>query len=537
MAPLRDELNPDRRPWAAVGAALAAAFALNVAMSPVRLRADFSRGGIYSVSASSLKILRGLREPLTAEVYASRDLPGPIATRRDYLLDLLEELRDGSGGNLRIVKVTVDTPESEERAERAGIASVRFDIVERDKFETRSGRLGARLLLGKRQQVLPFVSDASGLEYDLMSRVRQLVDAFRPGLGFASAGAALPAERLPDPVRRRIEERFDVRTVDLSAAAERGFSADLKVLALVGPSQALNDRELFALDRFLVGGGSLLLALDRKRVDLRSFTAVPQDVGLSSWTASKGVSLRDALVFDAQNQPVQVSVRQGSSDVLHLVQYPPFVAATDFAAHPATKTLSSIIFPFVSPVEAGPRGALRPTVLVRSSPYSWLSGDKSPFSVLSPFNLPSPAPDAARGPFALAVAVEGAFAPLFASPPKGLAVKGPPLVPAPGRLVVIGCSHFLDAGLSVPEANFSFLLNLADWLAADSDLIAIRSKSIAFQPLREISAPARALVRWLLILLPPGLAALAGLAAWHLREKRRERLEALYGVVPAAAES
>jgi ABC-type uncharacterized transport system involved in gliding motility auxiliary subunit len=520
------------RPWAAFGAACAAVVALNFALHGVRARADLSRGGIYSVSPASLRFLRGLPSPVIAEVYSSPELPAQAASSREYLLDMLDELRDGSGGNLRVTKISVDSPETSERAEHAGIPAVRFDVVERDKFETREGRLGVRLSYGKAQRVLPFVTDAATLEYELVGRVRQMTQPGLIGLGFARAAGSVGAESLPTPIRRRFFERYDLRTVDLSSAAEAGFAPDLKVLALFGPKGRLSDRELYALDRFLAGGGSLLLAADAKSVDLREFAAAPLDVGLSSWTASKGAAVRDALVFDRQNQPIQITVPEGRASTTHLVQYPPFVAATDLAAHPAAHGLGSVVFPFVSPVELLPLPGLRSSVLVRSTPYSWLVGEGAASVGVSPFALKPPPADAKIGPFVLAAALEGTFAPYFTAPPKGVKNKLPPLVPKPGRLIVVGTSHFIDAGLVVPESDFVFLLNTADWLAADDDLIAVRTKAVAFAPLAEVSAPARAVARWSLILLPPYLAVLCGLAAWRRRRRRRIALQARYGSTP-----
>jgi len=519
----------ERRAWRGFGAAVAAVVAANLVLHGARLRGDFSRGRIYSVSAASLRTLRALRGPVTAEVYASPDLPPQAAASRDYLLDILDELRVGAAGKLNVIRIPVDSPEAAERADRAGVAAVRFDVVERDKFETREGRLGVRLFYGKAQRAIPFVADPASLEYDIVGRVRQMTDDSRPALGFARDAGAAGADRLPPPVRQRLFERFDVRTVDLSSAAEAGFAPDLKVLAVVGPSAAFSARSLYALDRFLVGGGSVLLAADAKAVDLQAFRAYARDVGLSSWTASKGVSIRDALVYDAQNQAIQISVPEGRALAAHLVHYPPFVVASDFPAHPATRGLGSLVLPFVSPVETAPRAGLKETPLMRSTAYSWLAAEGRPVANVSPFEIAPPAPAAARGPFALAAAVEGAFEPLFKAPPKGVRRGLPALVPAPGRLLVVGSSHFIDQGLGVPEGDYVFLLNAADWLAADDDLISIRTKSVAFTPLAEIPASARAAVRWTLVLLPPLLAVAAGFAAWRLRQRRRRRLEALYG--------
>ena len=310
----------------------------------------------------------------------------------------------------------------------------------------------------------------------------------------------------------------------------------MQTALLIGPQDKLAERELWLLDQYLASGRSLGVAVDTKRVDLRAFYATDNETGLGDWLAKHGVKVLSTIVLDEQCQPIQVSMQQSFFMMTNVVQYPPFVVASDLSRdNPVTKGLSSVVLPFSSPVEAAVKQAgAKVQVLVRSTKYSWAKPDKTAPIMLNPFQLSRRGPSDLSGPFGLAAAVEADFDPVLEQP-KGVKAKSPLAKAArPGRLAVIGTSKVISESFRVPAANYIFMLNLMDWLAMDADLIAIRNKSVAFRPLSEIPAPAKALVRYTLIFVPPLVAVALGLARWRWRARQRRQRVAMYAVEPSA---
>ena len=94
------------------------------------------------------------------------------------------------------------------------------------------------------------------------------------------------------------------------------------------------------------------------------------------------------------------------------------------------------------------------------------------------------------GPFALIVAIEGRLPSAYAAPVNeeaATAIPAPPTAQANVRVLVSGTSTFLEDNFMPPptqqgdvqmNAALALALNAVDWLAADSDLIAIRAKTI-----------------------------------------------------------
>jgi len=523
--------------------------ALNLLAAYATLRLDFSQGRIYSLSPASKQLLKRLEDPVYMTAYFSPSLPPQYAASRDYLENLLKEYASASRGKVRYEFYSAEDSEKfRQAALREGIYPIRFNILEKERYEVREAFLGLVVKYLDRKEVLPFLQDPTGLEYDLTSRIKKMMRTRRKQLGLVSSNGALGPEALPQALRARLEENYEVKTVDLVNDSTGAF-AELDALILLGPEVRLEDRAVFALDQFLLSGKSLALALDPKRVDLRSFLGAPLDLGLDGWLMHLGLPLRKNIVLDLQNQKVSISAQQGWLSITNIVDYPPFVLATDLnAEHPLTKGLDSLVLPYPAALDLSTAAAgVRMTPMVRSSRRSWMkaSWDRQ-FASLNPFESHLPTAEDPKGPFVLAAVVEGRFRSYFPAPPpktqekasgekgKGKVTSAPVAEEflkeskAPGRVVLVGTSRFIHKDYPLPETNVAFFLNLSDWLVQDPELIAIRSKAVAYRPLREISPGWKTAVRYGNLLAGPFLVVGLGFYRWRRRSVQTALRVALY---------
>ena len=176
-----------------------------------------------------------------------------------------------------------------------------------------------------------------------------------------------------------------------------------------------------------------------------------------------------------------------------LVPYPPIPILQldeEQLDHPVMFQLASPMLPFVAPLRVGtaPEGATL-TVLARSSEDSWTM--PGPRIALEPRNPREWQMTDTVGPFDLMVAIEGTLPSAFSAPISEAAepspVQAPPTSERDVRVLVTGTSTFLEDSFMPPRppqgevqmnAALALALNAVDWLAADSDLIAIRAKTI-----------------------------------------------------------
>lgn len=497
--------------FSAAGGALTlgAVLALNAAAAFAWTRVDFSAGRAYSLSPGSRAALSRLEEPLVVQAYFTAGLPAPYSVNERYLRDLLAEYRSAGKGK---VSVRWQDPsasaEVEKEARAAGIEPVQVNLVGRGQFSAREAFMGAALLYKGRKATLPVVASASDLEYELTRRLKTLVDPAKKVVGFtAGHGERDPGDRSVAPLFELLRQQMSLS----AASLEKPWPGKLDALWIFAPTQRFTAKELDRLREWVRGGGALGILLSRRALDFERYTSEPRDTGLETLLAEWGVSVSQELVADAQSDRIETQRRVGPYLAASVSDYPLIPVATRFArGHAAMRGLEAVSFPFTHALTLGAAPAgVTATPLAESSPRSWL---RSEAAIAPDQSLERPS-GSKRGPFALAAALEGPFAP------------GAP----PARVVVVAASSLLDPRFANRASGVDFLLNLLDWSYGEEELLALRAKGPSFRPLRPVpSARARALIRASLACALP-LAVLAfALAAARGRRLRRARAAARF---------
>jgi ABC-type uncharacterized transport system involved in gliding motility auxiliary subunit len=170
----------------------------------------------------------------------------------------------------------------------------------------------------------------------------------------------------------------------------------------------------------------------------------------------------------------------------------------------------------VEPIEGGTNGRYAQKLL-ETSPRSWAEAD-----IKGLFETGKPSMDVDKGdkqgPISIgaAVNVSAPDAPAPATPPDPAA---PPAPKPETRVVVIGDSDFLSnvqGGIGF-EGNRDLGLNIANWLAQQENLIAIRPKAPSDRRIT-LTPDQGTAIQWLTLLVVPGL---LFLTAFRVFWKRR----------------
>lgn len=455
-------------------------------------RLDLSQGRIYSLSPASKKMLKNLEDPVLIKVFFSEALPAQYSASRTYLRDLLKEYKNYSKGKVRYEFFRESDPESfRSEALKNQIASLQFNIVTRENFELREAFMGLVLQYEDKKEVIAFLQDVSGLEYDLSSRIKKLASKEKKAVGIVRGYGAMTEEDWPPVLKEKLEASYRIVPVDLKGKEDALSEIDSLILA--GPREKIDEAGLKKLKDFVSAGKPAALFLDVKKTDLQSFMGTALETGLEGWLSEMGVKIKNTFVLDLQCQKISITSRQGFFSIANIVSYPPFVISTELdRENLITKDLQALTLPFAAPLEID--GRFLP--LARSSPQSW-SRTKWEGSVLSI----NPTQDFSRseadpaGPFVLA-----------AVNPKS-------------RLLVVGTSRLIAPGFPLNDANIAFFLNAADYLAQDPDLSSIRSKAVAFRPLTEIPPEGKTVVKYADVLGAPLIVAGFGILRWKKRRK------------------
>lgn len=486
---------------------------LNLIFRYFPIRWDTSEGGVYSISTGTKKLLKELDDTLLIRLFFSSKLPPNFKLNEQYIRDLLSEYKRASHGKIRMEYLDPNkSSKTRQQAIQSGVYPVKMDVREKDRREVAERFMGLSMLYGDQSEVIPFIQDTMGLEYDISQRIKRLV---RPGevrVGIIKNAEALTFESdALKELKTPMSELFTLTDVDL----KEEIPADLKGLWLVGPTAKLEKEHVEKLKGWVEAGGTLGLLLDRHSVQLEQFRAQNQETGLEDLLKTWGIDFKPGLVVDRRCDRIQIQTRSGYIQWINYVEYPYFPLVVDLnREHPATKGIDMISMPFVSPLfidENKKKAGLTYTSIAKSSQYSWL--DPYPGDI-SPLEKYAPSERSKKGPFDLALLVEGKFGETKAA--------DSPI----GRLIVFGTSRFVRTDFPPKTQNFSVFMNFMDWSVQDDLLLSIRSKGVAMRPIKEMPESVRLLVKYGLIIALPLFVLFLGLFVWRRAKLRR----ALYPV-------
>lgn len=460
---------------------------LNVLAASFRSpRIDLTRNGMFSLAEGSERLAASLTDRIEITAYFTENLPPPFNATERQVRDLLSEYAAASNGQIIVRFVNPDDEESQQAARADGVQRVAHQKIEEDQVAVVEGYRGLVLKYLDESRTIPVIQDTTGLEYTITSAIKELIGERTP-IGVVS-GHGSPTLTQGLSSLESVLSLYDVREVDLSEEIDTSLAA----LLVIGPEETLSDDELRRIDQYVMRGGSLGVFGGSISVDLAGQSgpsARPVSSRLDELLQPWGVGLGSEIVADAQCSRAPM---RGPLGLQVLVPYPPIPVLQldeEQLEHPVMFQLASPMLPFVAPLEVGtPPEGVSFTVLARSSDDSWtMSG---PTISLEPRNPREWEMSADAGPFDLMVALEGKLPSAYAASTTEEAettIQSPPLAERDVRVLVVGTSTFLEDSFMPPRppqgevqmnAALALALNAVDWLAADSDLVAIRAKTI-----------------------------------------------------------
>lgn len=478
----------------------------NVVSRNFFFRVDLTENKIYSLSSSSKDVIDKVDDLLTAKVYFSENMPGQYGNTRRYLQDILEEYAAFSGGNFRF---EFYQPENDEQlaleAQKSGIQPVQLQVIENDKLEVKRVYMGMVLLYGDKREVLPVIQTTTGLEYEITTKVKKLVDENRPVVGVATVSGQNPEiERLSTQLR----ESYEVREVILGG----GVPDDVNLLIMTGVEDSLSGPSMAAINGFINRGGNLFVTQGHIKGDLQAQMGQPIQSNIFDVLRRYGLTVANNLVMDQRSGTITVSQQRGFLRFNSQVPYPFFPVIQEFPDHDIVSGLEQVQLLFSSEITydtADSSSAIRP-LLVTSENSSTTSG----YINLNP--MQNKAFETLNEPGK----VVGAYATAESDSLPGVF----------SQLVLVSNSDFLlDAGGGQIPENGIFVMNAVDVLIGDKDLVALRSREITSRPLMPVEEAAKTTYKTVNILLPALLVILFGLIQWRLEVGRTKRLEELYG--------
>ncbi len=292
--------------------------------------------------------------------------------------------------------------------------------------------------------------------------------------------------------------------------------ANTDFLMVLSPTD-LNSSQVFAIDQYLMQGGTVLLATAPFNTEMsrNSLSAKNHASGLEDWLSFNGIEFEKSMILDPQNVPFPIpvtrQVRGFTFQEMKQLDYPYFIDVRAPGLNEETDItsgLNQVTISWASPMTIAALESQTVTPLLTSSPNAWLSSSLDVLPNLGPNGGSGFTASGKRDSWTVASLIEGKFnsfyqgksSPLLEANDEpaenqddteseedslGIIDQVIDTSPESSRLFLFASNQFLNdqtiqllssAERTLYQNSLQVILNSVDWSLEDRDLLSIRSR-------------------------------------------------------------
>ncbi|MFW6274695.1 MAG: GldG family protein [Spirochaetota bacterium] len=448
------------------------------------LRFDLTEDKIYTISEVSKNLFTEVDEQVTITYYVSDKLRS-VTQIPQQIEDLLYEYATYGRGKIKVSVVDPDKTGVTEEIQDLGIEPRQIQVVERNEQTYAKVYSGILIRYLDKREVLPLAFTTQTLEYEITSGIRRLVREDERRIGILIGNSSMTLQRDFSALYDTLSGSFEVEELGRGEI----IPPRIDVLFLLGAG-GLNRFELLHIDQYLMRGGKAFLGIDGVKIDLdQNLKASPyEDSPIFDALESYGVRVEEKLVLDRYAKDFRVPQQVYGGMAWEVIgRYPHWInirPGNVSSESLITARFQGLDLLWPSPVEILSEGQGRIIPLVKSSNEAWIMDERF---ITDPYRMDSVNRNTAEaaGQYTLGVAVEKQLDSFFSgeqvNPPAGESLPYEEIRPRSDytRLIVFGDSDFASNIIQYSNSmyNMDFLLNCADWLAKDDDLMQIRTRN------------------------------------------------------------
>jgi len=522
------------------------------------------------------QLFENITRPVTFKGYISPDarLPEQLAELRKGLDETLAALQKEAGDRL---KVEIRDPDADGGAlarkieSEYGFRPMAAGLFDPDTF-------WFYMTLESGEQIvpvpLPETLDTASLKWSIDTALKRFSKGFLKTIAIYTPPGMphMPQFGMPGGGKRfswlqeRLREEHTVQPTDLKTGR---VPADTDLLLVVAP-ESLDEKQLFAVDQFLMEGGTVILSSSPFDISMqRALLATPHDSGLKQWLEHKGITIKEEMVLDPQNTAFPIPVQRNIGGFIvqetQMVAYPYFVDIREQGMEQEsgiTAGISQVTMNWASPITIDEEKNRERQVipLLYSSGASWVSSGTDIQPDFRTHGQLGFRPEGESGKQLLAVVVEGRFDSFFKGKPSPLlkqkeesekaeenseeaaaekADEEPAISrvieksPESGRIILFSSNTFLsDNTLELASAALrtryfnpvQLVENAVDWSLEERGLLSIRGRGHFSRTLEPLDRDAQQFWEYLNY----GLALFGLAVVWLLRRTARRRAQRYY---------
>lgn len=458
---------------------------VNVVLSPISLRIDLSQNRAYSLSPSTEKVIRNVKQDVTIKFYVSSDLPSRLSPVKTDVVDLLSEYKKE---NSRL-RVEYPDPKKDEKiateAKQYGIPELQFSQVDRDKYAVSTAYFGIAIVAGQKHETIAQVTDTANLEYNITSALYKLTRSESTKIAIVGRDDSTnPEGDSLSTIKSLLSQQYTVEHLDISTeSAVLKIDPSYKAVLLIDDGKkSYSQPQLQLFQEYLKNGGGIIVMADGVNVT-DSLTTQKAQHGLFSFLKSYGIVLHENLVLSYNAELVNF----GAADSNYISAYPLWVKTSVFNKKASYfSNITALTFPWTGSLTTEKVKGYEVRELVKTSIRSWEQKDSF---TLTPQTITQPSPAQLQE---------------FLIGAESVGKNG-------SKIIVIPSSHFvLERYLSRASDNVDLILNMANDLASGGALSGIRTRSPGVYPLPDMPDQQKDIFKYATILVVPLLFGLLG---------------------------
>jgi len=501
---------------------------LNWAASVWHSRLDFTDEKRFTLSHPTRKLLRTIKEPVTIDIFLKGNYPSGFKKLAASTADILQEFKEVAGSKVRFnFKSLEDVVPGTGVTYNDTLPALGFNYI----------NLTSQVEQGQQQQVVypialvydgndtipvtifekKAVADPSfknritsgelnsaeaTLEYKFADAISKISRETRPVVGYAIGNGEPVQINTYDLVENILRPEYDVFTFDPNSQPR--VPEDFKVLMVVKPAKGFSEEAKLKLDQYVMGGGKLLMFVDRLNAELDSLqkgevVAYDRELNLNDLLFKYGVRINPDLVMDLQCDFLPFDVNgNGQFELLPWNYFPVLESPSN---NPINKNLGFVAGRFVNSIDTIEAEGIKKTILLTSSPNARTIG--TPAIISGRENSVEPQNDKYNKPnIPVAVLLEGKFRSLYSNRVSqamndSISKYGATFIPQSGdnKMIIVSDGDIvlnsvikgepIPMGMNpytygtqraFPFANKDFIKNCLDYLINENDLSEAKSK-------------------------------------------------------------
>ncbi|WP_304198056.1 gliding motility-associated ABC transporter substrate-binding protein GldG [Flavobacterium alvei] len=484
-------------------------------------RFDLTNDKRYTLSTTSLNIIKQVKAPLYVKIYLQGDLPAEFKRLQSETRDLFEEFQ---AYNKNIIFEFVDPLENEDESMdnikelySKGLTPINITVDDKGKQSQEMVFPWAIAVYNNKEVNIPLLKNIMGasttqkvvgsvqhLEYSIADAINKITVEKQKKVAVIKGNGELQDVQIAKFLMQ-VRESYHIGPFTLDSVAKNPTGSlealqkyDLAIIAK--PTETFTDAEKQVLDQFIVNGGKTMWLVDQVNMEMDSLyndsgttLAFPRDLNLNDMFFKYGFRINPDLVKDEQGSPIKLATgEQGSATQYQEFNWKFAPQVYPISKHPIVKNLGGIKFDFASGIDTLKNG-IKKTVLLQSSRYSKRVGSPAEINLNIVEEETSPNHYLNTGYIPLSVLLEGSFHSMFENRVLPFQQKSFQTAGKPNKIIVISdgdlIKNQLDKNFQPVELGYDqrsgnlydnkdFLMNCVNYLLDDNGLINIRSKDL-----------------------------------------------------------